>query len=456
MRSLLLASAALFAAPAAAQVAPVQCGRVAVDTSVDVAALQVDADCFGNLAVQSKAQAQAALEATNAALANQKVRLDRIAWVKAHPREIPSPGPQGLPPIASEFDPKSLMIPAWGKGTIPPSMGTDPLGAFRFICGAGQLAYDDPIAYPGQPGKSHLHQFYGNTSANGNSTFESLRAKGDATCGGDGKGHALNRSAYWIPAMLDGKGNVVQPDYVTIYYKRLPDSDPRCHPETNPLALGKCLEIPNGLRFIAGSDLKGGFRQAHTPKQTPYVGASRFNCTTAQGLAIAGVTGQYFDLASVPQCPVGAQIMAIIQMPNCWDGVRLDAADHGSHMDYPYGGKCDAAHPYVIPSFLIETSYKVLPGDDQSKWSLSSDAMDPTKPRGWSLHADWFGAWDPVALDTWTKFCIDGHLSGTGGDFCNGTMMNASVPLHLQPDGSLVRSYTNPHHLVPVPPMPGM
>jgi hypothetical protein len=101
-------------------------------------------------------------------------------------------------------------------------MGGDPLGAFRFDCGAGPLKYDDPIVFPGQPGKSHLHQFYGNVTVDGNSTFESLRTKGDGTCGGTNKGQTLNRSAYWVPAMFDGKGNVVHPDIIGVYYKRVP------------------------------------------------------------------------------------------------------------------------------------------------------------------------------------------------------------------------------------------
>ena len=29
----------------------------------------------------------------------------------------------------------------------------------------GQLKADDPIVYPGQPGRSHLHQFFGNDAA---------------------------------------------------------------------------------------------------------------------------------------------------------------------------------------------------------------------------------------------------------------------------------------------------
>ena len=36
----------------------------------------------------------------------------------------------------------------------------------------------------------------------------------------------LNRSGYWMPAMLNGAGYVVRPDYVMIYYKRRPATDP--------------------------------------------------------------------------------------------------------------------------------------------------------------------------------------------------------------------------------------
>lgn len=60
---------------------------------------------------------------------------------------------------------------------MPASMTGDTVGAFRFICSPGQVPADDPIVYPRQPGKSHLHQFYGNTSANAYSTHDSLIAR---------------------------------------------------------------------------------------------------------------------------------------------------------------------------------------------------------------------------------------------------------------------------------------
>ena len=79
----------------------------------------------------------------------------------------PSPSLLGEVAIASDFDPYSELTAA----PIPASAAPDVVGAFRFVCSAGQLLHDDPIVYPGQPGKSHLHQFYGNTGANASSTI---------------------------------------------------------------------------------------------------------------------------------------------------------------------------------------------------------------------------------------------------------------------------------------------
>lgn len=459
------------------------CAAMVSLDSADITALQGAADCYGSAAsiddsqinglinVKSQNEAKvadlqrqiAALQSTilsevasisalttasQAARDAQTARLARIEALRSV--GILSPSLSGLPDIPSEFDPTTLLKP-FG---VPPSMGADPLGAFRFVCGAGPLRYDDPIVFPGQPGKSHLHQFSGNITVDANSTYESLRSKGDGTCGGTGQGKTLNRSAYWHPAMLDGKGNVVQPDDYGIYYKRIPEGTPNCDPKS-PQFQGICIDLPNGLRMVVGSNFKGGWRQPHTPAQTPYVGAFRFNCLTANGNGIAGVSGQYFDIASVPKCPVGSQFAMVLQFPMCWNGTQLDSPDHGSHMDYMYQGRCDAKHPYLIPAFLFSMGWKVQPGDDTTLWSLASDDIDKTKPRGWSIHADWFGAWDPEAgHKRWYPKCINGHLSGTGGSFCDGTSFDSGSPFHLKPDGTLVKAWTNPNHLVPIPPLP--
>ena len=61
------------------------------------------------------------------------------------------------------------------------------------------MSFDDPIVFPGQPGRSHLHTFFGNTGANADSTAESIRGTGNSTC----RGGIANRSSYWVPTLID-------------------------------------------------------------------------------------------------------------------------------------------------------------------------------------------------------------------------------------------------------------
>ena len=166
---------------------------------------------------------------------------------------------------------------------IPPAASTS--GAFRLFCSSGQLLKDDPLVYPGQPGVSHLHQFFGNTGTNGNSDYASLRTSGGTTCG---KSDApANRSSYWFPAMLDGVGHVVKPDYVKLYYKEVPSSSADCQPAINPNARGLCVGMPNGIRFIWGYNMKTG---TSGPTDTTHIGADgiRFECWATATAASEG------------------------------------------------------------------------------------------------------------------------------------------------------------------------
>ena len=325
---------------------------------------------------------------------------------------VDSPSLHGLPDIDSNFNINDYMVP----GPTPGSAAADLEGAFRFLCAAGQVLADDPILFPGQPGKSHLHQFYGNLDANAYSTYSSLRSSGDSTCVGP-----LNRSGYWMPALEDGHGNVVRPDYVAIYYKRRPASDPVVSDPNAKFYMGQAVPLPNGLRFIFGWD-PTGINSART-------GAAWFNCDGP-----TAVPGRYNSIPeAAAHCPGGNRIGAVIFAPDCWDGQHLDSPDHRSHMAYAtYGSwgylKCDAAHPYVIPQFTLGAWYSIAPGEDASTWRFSSDAMAPGQAPGYTFHADWFGAWDQPTLQAWTDNCINKLLSCNSGNLGNGTMMKQALP----------------------------
>ena len=58
---------------------------------------------------------------------------------------------------------------------------------------------------PGWTGMSHRHEFFGNTTTDADSTYESLSV-GDTTCA-----QKLDRAAYWVPSLLDADGEVMPP-----------------------------------------------------------------------------------------------------------------------------------------------------------------------------------------------------------------------------------------------------
>ena len=64
-------------------------------------------------------------------------------------------------------------------GVAPvPATGAVPPGEFNFVvtCTFSHRLADDPIVFPGQPGMSHLHDFFGANTTNAFSTYDSLRS----------------------------------------------------------------------------------------------------------------------------------------------------------------------------------------------------------------------------------------------------------------------------------------
>ena len=79
---------------------------------------------------------------------------------------------------------------------VTPSLEGD-LGEFVALCPSSHRAQNDPIVFPGQPGQSHLHSFFGSTTTDASSTLGTLLA-GGTTCD-----PAVDRSAYWVPTLLE-------------------------------------------------------------------------------------------------------------------------------------------------------------------------------------------------------------------------------------------------------------
>ncbi len=266
---------------------------------------------------------------------------------------------------------------------VQPPGGSDPgaIGAFRIQCSYSHMSFNDPIVYPGQPGKSHLHMFFGNHNVDGNSTSESIASTGGTTC----LGGTANRSGYWIPSIIDTRdGRPMLPgEIVFVYYKtgyrgvRGEDVRP----------------VPTGLRMIAGD------ASAMTaPPQ--YQERFEFWCSDADH------TTAYSNGSRIPTCRAGDRLNVALTFPQCWDGRNLDSPDHKSHMAYAENG-CPSSHPVPFVEIAFQFYWRVPTTGDTSTWRLSSDKADTSIPGGYSMHGDWINGWKPEVLETWIRNCIN-------------------------------------------------
>lgn len=232
-------------------------------------------------------------------------------------------------------------------------------GSFAVDCGVSHRAADDPILFPGLPARSHDHTFFGNVSTDAFSTDASLLA-GETLCH-----RAADRSAYWVPTLLES-GRPVRPLGASIYYLGR--------------TVGRVEPLPPGLRMVAGDP------RARAPQGIERVW---WNCRWEDPIE-----------AAVPVCPTGGDfgLRLHVVFPACWDGVRLDSADQ-SHMAYPVDGVCPADHPVAVPSIMLIVRYPVSGNEDLA---FTSGSLD-------SAHADVFVAWRGEAQARLVDHCVNGR-----------------------------------------------
>ncbi len=282
--------------------------------------------------------------------------------------------------------------PGTGLELIGPQVETltpDSIGAFREPCLFSHFAYDDPIVFPGQPGKSHLHAFFGNTGANAFSTVDSIANTGTSTCSGG----TLNRTAYWVPALIDTtNGSVVRPASIMTYYKT----------GYYGIKPADIHAVPTGLRMITGNAKNAAA-----------------DTTTAEYSCVSSTNAGLWQ-NSIPNCAVGDEMLMVVEFPQCWDGVNLDSADHKSHMSGTVNGACPKDHPVAIPVISFNVHYKIEKANAGRGWRLSSDNYDASLPGGYSGHGDYFFGWKPEIVKSFTESCLNKSLDCHAEELGNG------------------------------------
>ncbi len=262
----------------------------------------------------------------------------------------------------------ALSLALLGSLATPAARAAGGQGQFVLRCLYSHTLPDDPIVFPGQPGASHSHDFFGNVTTSASSTMDSMLA-GATTCR-----VPSDTAGYWAPtAYLNGVP--IRPTAMRIYY--LGTLGPG--PET----------LPPGLGMVAGN------KEATSGAENPHV---RWYCGETRNVRTPRATVPYDCSFWGDQYAFVDGIIAIVDFPSCWNGSGLTPADAA----YPSGGSCPGGFPHVLPRISERIHYGV---------------MDPLNPDGtmaltlasgeyWTYHADFWNTWQQPRLDQLVQECL--------------------------------------------------
>ncbi|MQA15721.1 MAG: DUF1996 domain-containing protein [Pseudonocardiaceae bacterium] len=215
------------------------------------------------------------------------------------------------------------------------------------------------------PGKvnaaQHVHDYVGNTSTDAFTTDESLAAA-DTTC------ERGDLSTYFWPVLratdrpgadanadgggLDGNvGEILQPISVNVEFRGSPT--------------GTVTTMPQFLEIITG-DAKAKTNGDEADDN------AQWTCT---GFEDRISTDQY------PRCPVGSDLVRILEFPSCWDGENAVTEDR-SHIAFPEeDGSCEDGM-VAVPKLHIELTYDRPNGTAFALDSFPDQQHDPRTDHG--------------------------------------------------------------------------
>jgi hypothetical protein len=225
--------------------------------------------------------------------------------------------------------------------------------SFSVRCDFSHRASDDPIVYPGKPGASHSHDFFGNESTDAFSTYHNMLKKG-TTCS-----RPLDTAAYWMPT-VKWNGKTINPDRAVFYYR----AGGKDHRKVKPFEAG--------LKMI-----------------------------TNPGEHIKWRCGRRNDSNSAPKRCTNNVLGVRFTFPDCSNG-KLDSSNHRAHMAYStrMNGdiRCPSSHPIPVPVLVMNVTFP-LP-TSQGPVRLSSG-------RPSTAHADFFNTWNQGELRRLVSHCIN-------------------------------------------------
>jgi hypothetical protein len=296
---------------------------------------------------------------------------------------------------------RTTIVPAGAAGTSqerlhPAAAGgrsRDGSGTFRTRCDPSDFQFNDPLGNPGRVNASPLHLFFGNTAAGVRSSISGVVRTGSSTC----LGGTLDRSVYYLPAVIDVRTGDVQVPTDGVFYLRTGFN-------MEPVTI---QPMPPGLVMIAGN------RNARGVQSRVVEWLCRDKFVTNTGM--------------IPECDVGDQVQLWVHFPQCWDGRNLDSRDHRSHMAYAIvrdgveRSTCPPTHPVALPQVSHVIQYNVRPGASLASWRLSTDVYGSGIRGGLSAHAHWVNGWNARTMRTIVSECLNQGADCNTAALGNGT-----------------------------------
>lgn len=242
---------------------------------------------------------------------------------------------------------------------------------FTVDCEFSHRAPDDPIVYPGEPGASHMHDFFGAAGTDASSTARSLEG-GRTTC----EDHA-DTAAYWAPTLYDG-ATPIQPTRIRAYYRAAVGADVT---EVQPPPFG--LEVLAGDMHRAAGDW-------------PDLDQVAWGC---------GFRPRTLHHTPPTDCTVASPLTLRLVFADCWNGHDVRSADHRSHVAYSTNGVCPTDHPVPILQVQVSVEYPVW---KPTAVAASPRSEDLTIASGAfeGSHGDFFNSWNPERLADHTTLCV--------------------------------------------------
>jgi Domain of unknown function (DUF1996) len=271
------------------------------------------------------------------------------------------------------------------KAPVASAQDEGPTGRnFVVQCGFSHRAQVDPIVDFGQTKSHHMHDFFGNTTTNANSTYNTL-LKGGTTCS-----KPKDTAAYWHPTVswTSNRGKVTPlKASQTFFYYRAGLKDPV-----------SVKPFPPGLKIVTVQGKNVEWRcQNGTWSPTPPTQCSN-------GTLVVRI---FF-----PDC---LAVDSTGQPVTDTDPNDPNAIQHRSHMVDAGSAECPDTHPYPVPRLQSNFLFKASQLTTKGKPTLSSGAYS-------TMHVDFFNAWQPFQQP------LDGSLEDLVARCINAGPFTATKP----------------------------